>query len=288
MVTAIRTETADEGLVHWPIEDLKPNPLNPRGEFPESEVLELAASIKAQGVLQPLLVTPLGLVVAGHRRLAAARLAGLAIVPVTVRDLSPTEQLTIMVAENVQRKNLTPAQEASAYKRLCDEGLSNNEIARRIGVGPSHVANRLAIARFDPDVQVLFGRGLACDMVPLLAKVGDRQRTRHLAARIVSQRLTQAQVRQIIERTETPPTDAPKPSALKSLNGKPKDIRSKAQFKGRDYIEAVRARSATIATKALADLAEDVCKWCGHEAFPVVCQDCTMVRLLSGVHRHNG
>ncbi len=90
-----------------PVNDLRPNPLNPRGELHVAGLDELADSIRAQGVLQPLLVTPGGVVVAGHRRLAAARLAGLSEVPVVVRDLDAVQQQEIMLVENLQRQDLS-------------------------------------------------------------------------------------------------------------------------------------------------------------------------------------
>ena len=90
-----------------PVASLRPNPLNPRGDVGGSGLEELAASIDAQGVLQPLLVTPDGVVVAGHRRLAAARMAGLDEVPVVLRELDPVQQQEIMLVENLQRRTLT-------------------------------------------------------------------------------------------------------------------------------------------------------------------------------------
>src|SRR6266702_8178692 len=90
-----------------PIDPLRPNQLNPRGELHSAGLEELADSIRAQGVLQPLLVTPGGVVVAGHRRLAAARLAGLSDVPVVIRDLDAVQQQEIMLAENLQRQDLS-------------------------------------------------------------------------------------------------------------------------------------------------------------------------------------
>ncbi len=96
----------------WPTASLRPNPLNPRSQLDPSDIDELAASIVAHaahgGILQPLLVTPDGTVVAGHRRLAAARRVGLADVPVVVRSLSPIEQLEIQLTENLQRSDLSP------------------------------------------------------------------------------------------------------------------------------------------------------------------------------------
>jgi ParB family chromosome partitioning protein len=90
-----------------PVVILSPNPLNPRGAVDGPGLDELAASIRAQGVLQPLLITPDGVVVAGHRRLAAARIAGLDEVRVVVRDLDPVQQQEIMLVENLQRQDLS-------------------------------------------------------------------------------------------------------------------------------------------------------------------------------------
>src|SRR5439155_12028483 len=106
----------------WPTSRLRPHPLNPRGELNPADVAELCASIVAHaaqgGILQPLLVTPDGTVVAGHRRLAAARRLGLMDLPVIVRSLTPIEELEIQLVENLQRSDLTPLEEARAYHHL--------------------------------------------------------------------------------------------------------------------------------------------------------------------------
>src|SRR5438132_10566410 len=122
-----------------PIDCLRPNPLNPRGELHPAGLQELADSIRAQGVLQPLLVTPAGVVVAGHRRLAAARLAGLSDVPVVARDLDRVQQQEIMLVENLQRQDLSPVEEARAYRRLLDAGHTIAQLARRTGVPSARI-----------------------------------------------------------------------------------------------------------------------------------------------------
>ena len=101
------TASAGSSTETRPVNDLRMNPLNPRDELHTAGLDELAESIRAQGVLQPLLVTPGGVVVAGHRRLAAARLAGLTAVPVVVRDLNDVQQQEIMLVENLQRQDLS-------------------------------------------------------------------------------------------------------------------------------------------------------------------------------------
>jgi ParB/RepB/Spo0J family partition protein len=131
--------------VRWPIARLRPHPLNPRGELNAADVDDLVASILAHteqgGILQPLLVTPDGTVVAGHRRLAAARRAGLVDVPVVVRELTPTEQLELQLVENLQRADLSPIQEGRAYQHLVETGATLASIARAVGVPASAFAS---------------------------------------------------------------------------------------------------------------------------------------------------
>src|SRR6266545_6880797 len=123
------------GTLRWPTASLRPNPLNPRRPFDPTNIDQLAASIIAHadhgGILQPLLITPDGTVVAGHRRLAAARRVGLADVPVIVRALSPVEQLESQLTENLQRSELSAIEEARAYSHLLDAGATLASIAVR-------------------------------------------------------------------------------------------------------------------------------------------------------------
>src|SRR4051812_28031558 len=111
-------------------------------------VTELAASIRSIGVLEPLLVTPAVdgfAVVAGHRRLAAARKAGLEVVPCVVREMSEVERVIAMVVENEQRSDLSPIESAEGYFRLIDMGITQKELAKKVGRSAKHVASRLAL-----------------------------------------------------------------------------------------------------------------------------------------------
>lgn len=144
------------------VADLKSNPLNPRTEVDEASIRELAESIRTHGILQRLLVTPDGYVLAGHRRLAAAVLIGLDEVPVDVRELTDGErqQIEIALVENLQREGLSPLDEARAYERLLEEGgLTRSEISRRLGVIPSQITERLKILSFDEEIRGMFHRG---------------------------------------------------------------------------------------------------------------------------------
>ena len=124
------------------------------------DVNELAASMKAGGVLQPLLVDEADLVVvAGSRRLAAARMAGLTVVPVMKRAFTPQERLETMLVENLQREDLTPLEEAEALQRLADLGLTQRQIAARVGRSQGHVAKRLSLLALPQAVQQQVAKG---------------------------------------------------------------------------------------------------------------------------------
>ena len=117
-------ETVSDALFQCDIDLIQPNPFQPRLNFSENELFQLAESIKSQGILQPLLVRTADRgyeMVAGERRLRAARLAGLDTVPVMVKDLSNAKMLEISIVENIQRENLNPIEEAEGYHRLITE-----------------------------------------------------------------------------------------------------------------------------------------------------------------------
>lgn len=142
------------------VKDLKPNPLNPRGEVVIDDAMrELTESVKSHGLLQPLLVTPDGTVIAGHRRLAACQIAGIEDVPVIVKDIDETAQLEVMLIENMQRQNLNPVQEGLAFKQLMERGLSVNQIAKKIGVSNQTIEWRLHIANLPPETHFAWASG---------------------------------------------------------------------------------------------------------------------------------
>ena len=141
---------ASKKPLRLPIEFLKPNPEQPRRAFNEDALAELAASIEARGMLQPILVRPRGKnayeIVAGERRWRAAQQAKLHDVPVVVRELSDEETAEIALIENVQRVDLNPVEEAEAYQRLAEHyKRTQEEIARAVGKSRSHVANLMRL-----------------------------------------------------------------------------------------------------------------------------------------------
>ncbi len=140
------------------IDRLKPNPHQPRKSFSEQALKELADSIRTRGVLQPILVEEGSdgeyLVIAGERRLRAAKAAGLTEVPVIVRAFSEEEKLEIALIENIQREDLNPVEEAQAYRSLMESsGANQDEVAGRLGKNRSTIANSLRLLKLPAEVQ---------------------------------------------------------------------------------------------------------------------------------------
>ena len=139
----------DEQIFELEIDMIEPNPLQPRGLITPESLAELAESIRAHGVLEPLVVakTPAGYqIVAGERRWRASKLIGLVKVPVVIKETSPQGMLEMAIVENVQRVDLNPLERSQAYKRLMDEfNLGTNEIAERVGKSPSYISNTIRL-----------------------------------------------------------------------------------------------------------------------------------------------
>lgn len=152
--------TADAAEVRLiPVGAITPNPHQPRREFSEEALNDLAASIETRGVLQPVLVRPLGggkyELVAGERRLRASKKAGLEEIPSLVRDMTDQESLAIALIENLQREDLNAVEEALGYQRLQQEfGLSQEELARQVGKSRSAVANSLRLLNLPESVRL--------------------------------------------------------------------------------------------------------------------------------------
>jgi ParB family chromosome partitioning protein len=157
---------AATGAREVPIELIHPNPSQPRTRFAEAELEELAASIRAKGLLQPILVRPAPgapgeyQIVAGERRWRAAQRAGLASAPVLVRELNDLETLEAALIENLQRTDLNPLEEAGAYAALMNAGqLTQEQAAEAVGKSRSHVANTLRLLQLPAPAQAMVRDG---------------------------------------------------------------------------------------------------------------------------------
>jgi len=145
-------------IAQLPVEKLVPNPGQPRKNFDETELNELADSIKTYGIIQPIIAADAGdgtyIIIAGERRTRAAKLAGLDTVPVIIRDYTDQKRLEVSLIENIQRTDLNPIEEAAAYKNLMDfSNLSQDELAMRMGKNRSTVANALRLLKLPIQIQ---------------------------------------------------------------------------------------------------------------------------------------
>jgi ParB family chromosome partitioning protein len=153
-----------EALLSLPLDQLQPGRFQPRARIGQEGLAELAESIKAQGVMQPILARPLGAgryeIVAGERRWRAARMAGLATVPTLVREVADRHALAIALIENLQREDLNPLDEATGIKRLIEEfGMTHAEAAEAMGRSRAAITNALRLLELAPPVQELLREG---------------------------------------------------------------------------------------------------------------------------------
>jgi ParB family transcriptional regulator, chromosome partitioning protein len=202
---------------------IEPCPVQPRTRFDEASLKELADSIKANGVVQPLLVRRVGErfeLVAGERRLRAAKLAGLAKVPVLIRDIPDEKLLEIALVENIQRESLNPIEEAQSYKKLIESvGLTQETLASRVGRDRSYITNYLRLLRLPDTVQTLVQDGrLSAGHARALLGFREPNGQADLARKIVKQGLSVRQTEELIRRaaSEDEKEPAPRRAAIQS------------------------------------------------------------------------
>jgi ParB family chromosome partitioning protein len=147
----------DEKYVEVDVEDLRPNPLQPRQDFDQNAMDELAHSLKETGMLQPIVVVPEDnhyKIVVGERRWRAAQKAGLQKIPAVVRQLSEKQQIEASLVENLQRKDLNPIEIASAYQKLIQElNYSQEEVAKKVGRDRASIANYIRLLKLPQEIQ---------------------------------------------------------------------------------------------------------------------------------------
>ncbi len=202
------------------VDVIRPNRYQPRRHFAEAELAELAASIKAQGIIQPLLVRKDAKgyeLVAGERRLRAAKMVGLTEVPVVVKDLSDAEMLEVSIVENIQREDFNPIEEADAYHRLISEfGLTQDQAATRVGKSRSAVANILRLRQLEASIKQSIAEGAismghARALLGLSGAAARQEAWRAIVSRQLSVRETEKLIRKLKRTPRTKP--AAKPSA---------------------------------------------------------------------------
>ena len=231
---------ASGGFLEVPVNAIAPNPKQPRTHFDDEALAGLAASIREVGILQPLVArrTSDGRyeVIAGERRLRAAKAAGLPVVPVVLRDSGDEELLRDALIENIHREDLNPIEQAEAFKALLgDLGLKQEELADRVGVSRSHIANTIRLLGLPLDVQqLLTDDKVTAGHARALLSLGDKEAMSTLALRISAQDLSVRQTEEAVRRFVEAPTDgkaaaakaAPEPAPLDAALAEVEEILS--------------------------------------------------------------
>lgn len=186
-----------------PINQIRPNPSQPRSRHDEETLRGLARSIIEVGLLQPVVVQETAggyTLISGERRWRAAQLAGLQSIPAILRQADETGALTQALIENLQREDLTPLEEASAYRNLIDQhGLTQQEVAHRVGKGRATVANSIRLLRLPPPILELLETGqLTAGHARALLSVSDPKYATHIAKRAVAEGWTVRQVEEAV------------------------------------------------------------------------------------------
>ena len=214
----------EAGSQEIPLDEISPNPHQPRRDFDSAELEELAQSIRQDGILQPLILAPANddgaerpyVLIAGERRLRAARLAGLATVPCIIRQASDQQIAEWAVIENIQRSNLNPIERANAYRDVMDRfSLTQQQVAERMGQPRATIANYLRLHDLCDELQTMTADGrLTFGHAKVLAGLaGQEDRQRSLARRVVAEGLSVRKLETIINTTPAEPKPKSAPQA---------------------------------------------------------------------------
>ncbi len=205
------------GLRMLPIDEVAPNPRQPRQAIAPEALAELAASIKEHGLIQPIIVTEGQIddptpyvIIAGERRWRASRLAGLEEIPVVIKEASPQDMLELALVENIQRSDLNPLEEAAAYQTLMDEfGLTQEQVAERVGKSRSAVTNVVRLLRLPAEVKnALLEEQIREGHARAILGLNDERTMVEATKLVINRGLSVRQTEELVRRLSNPP--APK------------------------------------------------------------------------------
>ncbi|MBM4466117.1 MAG: ParB/RepB/Spo0J family partition protein [Chloroflexi bacterium] len=221
---------SERGPTEVPLDAIVPNPLQPRQKLDLEALEELAASIREHGLIQPLIVSQATdaeaqryQLIAGERRLEAARLAGLTRVPVIIREATPQEMLELALVENIQRADLNPLEQATAYRHLMDDfGLTQEQVAERVGKSRVAVANSVRLLRLPDEIkgslaQDQITEGHARAMLALDEPDDQRKIWKAILKRGLNVRQTEETVRRLVAGPKPKPADQPSSPETRAL-----------------------------------------------------------------------
>lgn len=209
---------ANQIIENISIENIIPNRFQPRLTFDEEGLNELSASIKEHGIIQPLVLRKIGdkyEIIAGERRYKAATMAGLTEIPAIISNLNDNQSAEVALVENVQRKNLTAIEEAKSYKKILEKNyISQEELARRLGVSQSTIANKLRLLNLTNEVQeALLNERISERHARSLLQIGNKEQQIDMLNKVINERLTVRKLDLAVKELMNPTTEK-----LESLN----------------------------------------------------------------------
>ena len=204
-----KKENNKDGVALIDINLIKNNNEQPRKLFDDEKILELAESIKHNGIIQPIILRKVGnnyIIVAGERRWRAAKLAGLKEVPVVVRELSTQEIVEISLIENIQREDLNPVEEAMAYKRLIDEfHMKQDEIAERVSKSRTAVTNSMRLLKLDARVQqMMVDEMISAGHARAILAIDDSEKQYTTAMKVFDEKLSVRETEKLVKTVLAP------------------------------------------------------------------------------------
>ena len=203
----IYESSTNEEIVELPLEELRPNPHQPRKVFKDEALQELAESIKINGVFQPIIAkrSIKGYeIIAGERRFRASKLAGLKTIPAIIRDFTEEQMIEIALLENLQRENLNVIEEALAYKSMLEKlSLTQEELSNKVSKSRSHITNILGLLRLPTDVQKMIINGqITMGHARVLSKLEDENKIMQYAKMIAEEKLPVRQIEEMASKDD--------------------------------------------------------------------------------------
>lgn len=200
-------ETSNEEIIELPLDQIKPNPYQPRTTFDEAALDELADSIKENGIIQPIIVKKMNgyyAIVAGERRYRASKKAGLNVIPAIVRPYEKSKVIELALIENLQREDLSCVEEAKAYSQMMSElGYNHSEIAKKVGKSRSYVTNMVGLLSLPEEViSMIESKKLSAGHARALSKLNNKERILELAHLVILRGLSVRALEEILKTEE--------------------------------------------------------------------------------------